>query len=75
MLQIRDIRKQYVTGELVQTALDGVSLNLRDNLLIGCISRDGRIITPRGSDTIEVGDTVIVVTTHTGFDDIRDILA
>ena len=31
MLQIRDIRKQYVTGELVQTALDGVSLNLRDN--------------------------------------------
>ena len=31
MLQIKDIRKTYVTGELVQTALDGVSLNLRDN--------------------------------------------
>ena len=31
MLQIQDIRKTYITGELVQTALDGVSLNLRDN--------------------------------------------
>lgn len=29
MLQIRNIKKQYVTGELTQRALDGVSLNLR----------------------------------------------
>jgi len=51
------------------------SLNLRDNLLIGCISRDGRIITPRGSDTIEVGDSVIVVTTHSGIATLDDIFA
>ena len=31
MLQICDVRKKYVTGDLIQTALDGVSLTLRDN--------------------------------------------
>lgn len=51
------------------------NLNLRDNLLIGCISRGGRIITPRGSDTIEVGDSVIVVTTHNGIATLDDIFA
>lgn len=50
-------------------------LNLRDNLLIGCISRGNKIITPRGSDTIEVGDSVIVVTTHSGIATLDDIFA
>ena len=50
-------------------------LNLRDNLLIGCISRGSKIITPRGSDTIEVGDSVIVVTTHSGIATLNDIFA
>ena len=31
MLQIKNISKKYVTGDLEQMALDGVSLNLRDN--------------------------------------------
>ena len=31
MLQVKDIHKEYRTGTLVQKALDGVSLNLRDN--------------------------------------------
>ena len=31
MLQVKNVKKKYVTGELVQTALDDVSLNLRDN--------------------------------------------
>ena len=31
MLQIKDIRKVYKTGPLVQRALDGVSLSLRDS--------------------------------------------
>ena len=30
MLQIKNISKQYKTGNLVQKALDDVSLNLRD---------------------------------------------
>ena len=48
-------------------------LHLKDGLLIGCISRGDRIITPRGSDTIEVGDSVIVVTTVSGMRSLNDI--
>ena len=50
-------------------------LNLRKNLLVGCLNRNGRIRIPRGQDTIQVGDTVIIVTTHKGLRDITDILA
>ena len=50
-------------------------LHLKNNLLIGCINRNGKIIIPRGNDCIQVGDTVIVVTTQKGLDDIQDILA
>ena len=49
-------------------------LNLRKNLLIGCINRNGRILIPKGQDSIQVGDTVIIVTTLKGLDDIQDIL-
>ena len=49
-------------------------LKLIDNLLVACINRGGTIITPRGKDTVEAGDTVIVVTTHTGLNDLTDIL-
>ena len=49
-------------------------LQLKSNLLIACINRGGEIIIPRGQDAILAGDTVIVVTTHTGFHDIRDIM-
>lgn len=49
-------------------------LKLIDNLLVACINRGGTIITPRGKDTVEAGDTVIVVTTHTGSNDLTDIL-
>ena len=49
-------------------------LPLKDNLLIACINRGGKILIPGGSDCIQAEDTVIVVTTHTGFHDIRDIL-
>lgn len=49
-------------------------LNFKDNLLIACINRNGQIITPGGKDTIEPGDSVIVVTTHSGLKDIKDVL-
>lgn len=51
-----------------------MELKLKSNLLIACISRQGKIIFPRGGDSIEPGDTVIVITTHAGFNDISDIL-
>lgn len=60
-------------SELVGVSLK--ELRLKENLLIGCINRKGNIITPGGQDTIEVGDTVVVVTTSQGFHDLKDILA
>ena len=50
------------------------ALNLKDNTLIACINRNGKIIIPRGRDVIKPNDTVIVITTKTGFKDIGDIL-
>ena len=49
-------------------------LKTKSNLLISCINRHGKIRIPRGQDSIQVGDTVIVVTTQTGLKDIQDIL-
>ena len=41
MLQIKNIRKKYVTGELVQTALDGVDLTLRDHEFVAILGPSG----------------------------------
>jgi trk system potassium uptake protein TrkA len=49
-------------------------LKLKKNLLVSFIYRNGSVIIPSGQDTIEAGDTAMIVTTHTGFNDIRDIL-
>ena len=48
---------------------------MKKDLLIAFINRNGQILIPSGNDSIEVGDTVMLVTTHTGFNDIQDILA
>lgn len=50
-------------------------LALKKNLLISFINRGGNIIIPTGQDCIQVDDTVMIVTTHTGFNDVCDILA
>lgn len=63
-----------VSGESSLTDRPLKELDLKDNLLITCINRNGRIIIPGGDDCIQVGDSVIIVTTHTGFYDIQDIL-
>ncbi len=49
-------------------------LQLKENLLIACINRKGIVITPGGQDSIQLGDTVVVVTTNQGFNDLKDIL-
>ena len=51
-----------------------MELNLKNNLLIAFINRNGKIIIPSGNDKIMANDTVMIVTTHTGFNDIKDIL-
>lgn len=49
-------------------------LELKTNLLVSCINRRGKIIIPNGQDHIQVGDTVIIVTTNKGLNDLNDIL-
>ncbi len=41
MLQIKNVSKQYVTGELTQKALDDVSFNLRDNEFVAVLGPSG----------------------------------
>lgn len=49
-------------------------LRLKKNILVCSINHKGSISTPGGQSVICVGDTVVIVTTTTGFHDIRDIL-
>lgn len=49
-------------------------LSIKENVLVSFINHNGQIIIPSGSDCIQAGDTVMIVTTHSGFADISDIL-
>ncbi len=51
-----------------------MNLSLKENLLVASINRNGSVLIPSGQDSIQVGDSVMIVTTHTGFKDILDIL-
>ena len=64
----------HVAENSAVTDIPLVDLELKQNLLICCIVRGNQIITPSGRDTIQLDDTVIVVTTHKGLQDISDIL-
>ena len=64
MLQIQKIKKEYITGDLVQTALDDVSLNLRDNEFVAVLGPSGSGKTTLlniigGLDRYDSGDLII----------------
>ena len=48
-------------------------LQLKADVMIGCILRKGKIIYPCGDDTIENGDNVIVITAQSGFKNFEEI--
>ena len=50
-------------------------LTMKSDLLLCFISRSGKIILPQGDDMILPGDIVMVVTSHNGLTEIKDILA
>ncbi len=62
-------KESAVTGKPLK------ELKLKKEILIAFINRDGKIIIPSGLDSIEVGDTVMIVTKHSGFQSILEILA
>ncbi|MGN0699582.1 MAG: TrkA C-terminal domain-containing protein, partial [Oscillospiraceae bacterium] len=51
-----------------------MELKFKKGVLIAAILRDRKVIIPRGSDTIQAGDSVVVVTTHLELNDINDLL-
>ena len=70
-VEFRVNEASQVTGKM----LKDLKPKMKKDILIASISRGGQILIPSGADSIEVGDSVMVVTTHSGFNDIRDILA
>ena len=64
MLQIQRVSKKFITGELTQTALNGVSLNLRDNEFVAILGPSGSGKTTLlniigGLDRYDRGDLII----------------
>ncbi len=64
MLEVKNIRKQYKTGDLVQNALDGISLAFRDSEFVAILGPSGSGKTTMlniigGLDRYDSGDLVI----------------
>lgn len=74
MLQLKNITKSYKTGDLTQTALDSVNLNLRDNEFVAVLGPSGSGKTTflniiGGLDRYDSGDLIINGVSTTNYND------
>lgn len=60
------------TSKLIGIPLS--ELDLKENILFGCISRKNKIIIPNGQASLMPGDSVLIVTTNTRLNDLNDII-
>ena len=73
--QVTDCLPEFIirgSSEITNTPLS--ELKFKENVLIASIIRNNKVIIPRGHDTINSGDSVIVVSKHLALRDITDIL-
>lgn len=63
-----------VMEETSYTNIPFKDLKTKANALIACLGRNRQIIIPNGNDSIQVGDTVVIVTSSKKVQDITDIL-
>lgn len=78
MYQLLDGRVEalefIIKAETAYTGIPLKELELKANNIIACIARGRKIIIPNGEDTLQVGDSVIMITMTKQIRDLEDIL-
>ena len=78
MYQLLDGRVEalefIIKSENAYTGVPLKDLNLKVNNIIACIARGRKIIIPNGDDSIQVGDSVVIITMTKQIRDLEDIL-
>ena len=78
MYQLLDGRVEalefIIKSENAYTGVPLKDLNLKVNDIIACIARGRKIIIPNGDDSIQVGDSVVIITMTKQIRDLDDIL-
>ena len=50
-------------------------MEIKEDVLLACLSRNGEMIVPNGQTTLQVGDHVVITTIEKDLKDLKDILA
>lgn len=64
----------YIREDTSMTDVTLERLEIKDGVLVACIIRDGKVIIPNGKSTLQKKDSVIVITTVRGMQNLEDIL-
>lgn len=69
-----EIMEFKINGDFKKIGKQLKNIKFKDNLIVICINRHGKIIFPTGDDTIDVNDHIIISTTKKGIKGLNDIL-